>query len=611
VDGKVLGDTFHLSADYVKADVSLAYSSTQHTAQGRTVDTGHSIAGPGVNAEGLYVGATRGEQENTIWTVTQAVPTDAAPGQTPEVQTRSARAVVSDILEGARRDPSALRQQADAQTAAVSTLKHGDQLISVAAEATAGRTSALLDRLAAQGVLPPSHREALAADDSTWSLERLLRTAEIGGHDPAEVLAAAVSERDLDGARHPAQVLYARIENRLRAELTPTVSSYQDLIPRDLPEEWRPWATARAQAADQRRQQLGEQIATEAPQWAVEALGAPPQDQTARAEWADRVGWAASCRELMGHTDQTDPLGAAPPAALAEKHAIWRTAHAKLDLPDAGADEHSLSDGQLRVRVRAWERERLWAPRYVADELAATIQAVARAHRDATIWAQRAAATTESEHAEKLRAEAATARVTARALAQQVAQLEVADEIQARWYTHTAPTRNAAERARVVLGKRGIDLNEPAEKVSAQEWLDAHREADAAEDPHRKICDESELSDTGWERVRAEADRLADPSTHHVETAVADIRDTAEPDAAEYADPNQPGGLLSADQSAAAVDRARQAVAEVETRRRYDQSREADDALRNEQLTVRWTGHGRAAERIDADRHNALTDELD
>ncbi|MGH3975265.1 MAG: ATP-dependent DNA helicase, partial [Pseudonocardiaceae bacterium] len=283
-DGEVLGDTFHLSADYVKADVSLAYSSTQHTAQGRTVDTGHSIAGPGVNAEGLYVGATRGEQENTIWTVTQAVPTDAAPGQTPEVQTRSARAVVSDILEGARRDPSALRQQADAQTAAVSTLKHGDQLISVAAEATAGRTSALLDRLAAQGVLPPSHREALAADDSTWSLERLLRTAEIGGHDPTEVLAAAVSERDLDGARHPAQVLYARIENRLRAELTPTVSSYQDLIPRDLPEEWRPWVTARAQAADQRRQQLGEQIATEAPQWAVEALGAPPEDPTARAE---------------------------------------------------------------------------------------------------------------------------------------------------------------------------------------------------------------------------------------------------------------------------------------------------------------------------------------
>jgi hypothetical protein len=39
-----------------------------------------------------------------------------------------------------------------------------------------------------------------------------------------------------------------------------------------------------------------------------------------------------------------------------------------------------MSDGQLRMRVRAYEREQTGAPRHVANELAATIQAAAR-HR--------------------------------------------------------------------------------------------------------------------------------------------------------------------------------------------------------------------------------------
>ena len=76
-------------------------------------------------------------------------------------------------------------------------------------------------------------------------------------------------------------------------------------------------------------------------------------------------------------------VGGPPPSGLAEKHAVWRAAHDALGLPDSTADDVNLTDGQARVRVRADEREEAWAPRFVADELAATAQAAERARVDA------------------------------------------------------------------------------------------------------------------------------------------------------------------------------------------------------------------------------------
>ena len=52
-----------------------------------------------------------------------------------------------------------------------------------------------------------------------------------------------------------------------------------------------------------------------------------------------------------------------------------------------------MSTGQLLVRVRAYEREKTWAPAYVANELAGTRQAADRHRHEATV--RRA----EAEHA--------------------------------------------------------------------------------------------------------------------------------------------------------------------------------------------------------------------
>ena len=106
-----------------------------------------------------------------------------------------------------------------------------DRLAAEVAEVTAGRVGAELDRLTATGVLRPDDRTALAADSAYGGLERLLRTVEVAGHDPAAVPHDAVAARDFTDARSPAQVLHKRISTALDGRLTPQLSSYADLIP--------------------------------------------------------------------------------------------------------------------------------------------------------------------------------------------------------------------------------------------------------------------------------------------------------------------------------------------------------------------------------------------
>lgn len=566
------GEALQLPAGYVSEDVTLAYASTVHAAEGRTVDTGHTIAGPGVDGRALYVMATRGRASNTVWTVTQD-----PHGQATDRPARTAHAVLSDILDAPRQDMSATAEQEELDAQARSVARHGDRMIEQANTVTAGRTSLLLDQLAAEGVLAPWDRDALAADDSAWSLERLLRTAEIAGHDPAGVLRTAVTHRDLAGTHHPAQALYARIKRRLRGQLEPTITSFADLIPQDVPEGWRGWFHHRATAADDRRHELGAQAAQAQEPWAVQTLGPVPGDPLARAQWEHKAGWAAAYRELTAHTAQDDPLGAAPPAALAEKHTLWRTAHTILDLPDTGPGEREATEGQLRCRVRAWERERSWAPTRVADQLAQATQATDRATANATVWNARASAAPDPTTAAHARSEALAAHAKAGELAARAAELQFADDTHARWYVHTAATRDAAIRARLELAHRAITLDDPAEQITTEDWWAAHQAHAHDEDPHRPITD-TDLLDTPWEKSRADADRLT--PRHGTETNVADIREHSTPSPTEYTDPTSPHLLGSAQESAAAVTRAQIALAEMQARHEYDQLAEPEDRAR-------------------------------
>ncbi len=74
-----------MPADYVAQDVSLAYASTAHGAQGRTADVGHLLLTPGLDRAGAYVGLTRGRESNTAWAVTESMNPDQPVNDCPRL----------------------------------------------------------------------------------------------------------------------------------------------------------------------------------------------------------------------------------------------------------------------------------------------------------------------------------------------------------------------------------------------------------------------------------------------------------------------------------------------------------------------------------------------
>ena len=86
-----------LTADYVTAHVRLGYAATAHGHQGDTVDVGIAIVTAATSHRSLYVGATRGRQENRLLVVTD--------------ESQEAREVLEQVLTNDRADTPAVAQR--------------------------------------------------------------------------------------------------------------------------------------------------------------------------------------------------------------------------------------------------------------------------------------------------------------------------------------------------------------------------------------------------------------------------------------------------------------------------------------------------------------------
>jgi conjugative relaxase-like TrwC/TraI family protein len=559
------GDRIQLPASYVHQHLTLAYASTVHAAEGRTVDTAHGVVSAGTDANALYVQLTRGRDGNTAWVVTRHTNQAAPVGEAQDVEHRAAKAVMADILGRAEEQRGPLAELAEEQEQAASVMTGLERLAEESRLAIAGRTSNLLDMAAATGAITDEQRAALAADPAMGGLDRVLRQAEVAGKDPAQVLSRALQGRTLDSATSPASVLHHRI--REGNNLAPRLESAHDLVPRGLSEEWQTRLSRLAEDVDSRRRELGARAATERPEWAVKALGPVPEDVVARQEWESRAAWAAAHREANEHEDALDPLGPVPAAGLVEKHALWRTAHVALALPDRMPEEAQMSDGALRNRVAAYDRERVWAPRWVGDELSATAEAENRRRTDAGLWAERAEREDLPEvEREQLRQAAREAEREVAELADKRAQLEEADRARTEWFLHTAKTRDAHERAKAELAARGVSLADPGDRVSAEEWMAEEAAARAADDADRVIDEAAVAVD--------EAYALDDEAV--LETGHVDVRQSAAPDAAEFADTPPVRAVPTSEDVRATIDRYRGALLEIEARKAVDAEQEAE-----------------------------------
>jgi conjugative relaxase-like TrwC/TraI family protein len=548
-------DRLVLPAEYVAEHVALAYAGTVHSVQGSTVDRSHVVVTPRTSPAALYVGMSRGREGNFAHVATETTVGDPAQGHKDQTVRRDPVAAVALVLDPDERFGShsalAAATRSAEQTGNVRT--PAELLADAAQLAATQRTATWLDQLTLDGTLSMRDRTRIAAEDGAASLTRVLRSAELAGLDARQVLVDAVADRSLDNARNATNVLYSRITERHRFD--PVGETWADWTPRVDDPEWQAYLDRLATAADQRAAELGGAAVEEPPRWALDAFGAPPEASADREAWAADVGAVAAYRELREHTDDADALGPAPAPGQVEAFAAYRAAWRVLGRPEIDREEIEMSDGQLRVRVRAAARAAAWAPPYVANELAGTHQAAEAQRRTAAL---RAAEAETGEESERLVGESRDAAALAEVLDARAVELQQVDHARSHWLAHTAGTRAAADRAQAELSLRHAD-REPEPTVTAQEWLEAHRLEAAEEDRHRVVREQYEM-DVEIEQVRAPEPDVREQEP--VERSWDGVR------------------VPTADETADSVSRAQRAITEIEARDAYDAERAAEEAAR-------------------------------
>ena len=593
-DGEHLGPQLVLPARYVAEHLALGYASTVHAAQGTTVDTTHTVVTSRTGPAALYVGMSRGREANTAHVATLTGVDDPAKGsEHTHSLHRDPVAMLARVLDAAEHadaaNRSALATATEAATEAGSARTAADLLADAAQLAATERTATWLDQLTQDGVLDHVERSRIAAEDGAATLTRILRRAELAGHDPRQVLHDAIAERPFDGVRNVSNAIYSRIRTEHRDQLDPIGDSFTSWIPRVDNPEWSRYVAALAETADQRADQLGAELADAAPDWLTSAIGAAPTDSDARVEWQRRAGLVAAYREMRGHDDPTDALGPAPKPGQVEQYAAYRAAWRTLGRPEIEREELEMTDGQLRLWIRAAQREEAWAPRYVANELAGTRQAAATQRQTAELRDAEAAANPAER--ERLQAEAAQARALAVTLDAQAEKLQLIDDARAHFLADNARTRGYGRRCEAELTRRHIDDTEPKQLVTADEWLAADRHARLEDDRHRAVTEADLADDTA-------ADLTADLAGDVLELPDRDIREIA-------VDEPSPVNedvvrIRTPDETADDYIKATRALAEINARRVADVQEENEHRVAE---LDRWHADDQAAEAADVDEH--------
>ena len=383
-------------------DAELGYAVTDHVAQSRTVHTGLGVITGTEDRQHAYVVLSRGTDTNMAYVFTLSPKlADPVPGPRPAPElarydritgeravgpaaaaagTRDALGVLAGVLErdGEQLSASQTRQRA---------LANADHLAILnaiwTAETTAAREQHYRDLLLAS--LPPGHRQE-PGHQARW-LWRTMRSAELAGLDVDQILAAAIGERDLAGARDLAAVIDARLRHRTGALIPAPAGPWSAQVPAIADPERRAFAAQVAAMMDARKDRVGEHAAEHGLPWAVAALGPVPEDPLDRLDWQKRAASIGAWRELSGHGDPADPIGPEPVAAVPDLRAAWHEALAALG-PADGPDVRGMPDGRLLHIRDTYPIETAWAPQWVGDEL----RQVRAAAREACLAGLRASA---------------------------------------------------------------------------------------------------------------------------------------------------------------------------------------------------------------------------
>jgi conjugative relaxase-like TrwC/TraI family protein len=294
-----------LPAGYVAEHVELAYATTAHRAQGRTVDTAHALVSPTTQREVLYVSVTRGREANRLYVDTHYDPDpDTSHGGMTEPQT--ARQVLAAVLrnEGAERSATDAVRAAWDTAGSLPTLAAEYQTI--AKEAQQERWDTLVE----SSGLSPGQLAGARGSEAYGPLMAAFRDAEARGLDPEAMFSRLVTACPLADADDVASVLHGRVSRWVEqagAKRHAATDLIAGLIPRakgvtdpDLQTALR----ERDDAIEQRALTLVEQAMERQAGW-LRRLGKPPAEPAARAAWMLDARTVAAYRDRWNIGGQT------------------------------------------------------------------------------------------------------------------------------------------------------------------------------------------------------------------------------------------------------------------------------------------------------------------
>ncbi|MGE0170949.1 MobF family relaxase [Nocardioides sp.] len=467
------GEIAHLPPSYVDEHLTLAYASTVHAAQGRTVDTCHALLDEAAAREAAYVALTRGREANFAYLVAQRDPDQHDPERLAETASSRLAAVLGNV--DAARAAEVERRIGERDANSLAYL--GTVWDEVSKDVARTRYT---DTLA--GLLEPEDLRRVTAEAGWPRLVRAVREAELAGHDPAAVLATAIEGRPLADAEQMTDVLRWRVRMLARGrapEQQVQAGDWTALAP-PVDGPVGQFCHELAVLAQDRQHELGQAALADPPAWAIEQLGPPPgyddltsqvrdggavaapaidEVEAARQEWARRAGSVAAYRELRGIDGDVVSIGA-PPSREQEFHRhLWAQAAAALGpQPDTGAlDYRTMSDAELYTARERWVREQAFAPAYVSEEMQAAYQLGREYAEDAALAGARLATLEPDDQAwEQTAQQLERSRRLAQLSLERARQLEDIHQARQRWYDGAEPARVADAAARDELARRGL-----------------------------------------------------------------------------------------------------------------------------------------------------------
>jgi len=463
-----------LPKQYVAEHVNLAYASTSHSAQGRTVQTGHGLVDVNMTRGELYPNLTRGTEWNGLYVVTQAPPDDERGNEALNTDHIS---VLREVVGRDTAQHAAMQVMRDEAAAAESMATLGTIWTKVVTEQATDRyKDALLAKLG------PEAMERIEGEFGTDRLMRSLREAELTGHNPVELVEHAVGRGQLDDADSLSDVLRYRVRTEAQVAPDRVPAAWTARTP-DVDTVLGQHTRELAEAMEQRQAELGEQLAEEPPEWAVQHLGPVPEDPVLRADWTDRAGKVEGWRELAQVKGST-ALGAAPSREEPDRRAAWHAAYNALGADEAGRDYAAATEADLQAAVDKHGHEKDWAPAFVAPQLGEASRRATLLERDAVLMKARLEVTPEGRERDELVNRQASRELLAGTESRRAEQLTAIHEARLLWADEHQDSAHAAEMSQRELDRRGgVDPDQaPVVEHNVYEASTTQADLDAAVD---------------------------------------------------------------------------------------------------------------------------------